>query len=161
MSKTNTVAVKSTVGNRQSHAPLGSKGGGDTFVLGCAAVAFGVGVTAYLSGVLSGLVTVGGPAHAHVIPVIGWTFLGISSLIHLTDPARAWPPGSGCGPAGVVWAIFAGLAGIEYLLAKKLGVVRRMRARVAGRSKSTGPTSGDVGMNSAEARRHNRRLGVF
>ncbi|HWE70594.1 MAG TPA: hypothetical protein VG205_09540 [Acidimicrobiales bacterium] len=125
-----------------------------------ATVSVGVGVTAYVSGVLSGLVTVGGPAHAQVIPVIGWTFLGISSLIHLTVPARAWPPGSGCGPAGVVWAIFLGLAGIEYLVAKKLGVLGRVRARVARRSTSTSPTPRDAGMSAPEARRHNQRLGV-
>jgi hypothetical protein len=129
-------------------------------VLVGAAVAVGVGVTAYLSAVLSGLVAVGDPGHAHVVPVIGWTFLGISSLVHLTDPARAWPPGSGCGPAGVVWTIFLGFASIEYLVAKKLGVVRRMRARVAGRSTSTGANPGDAGMSASEARRHNQRLGV-
>lgn len=154
------MAVKSTVGNRQSQAPLGNKGGGDTVVLVGATVSVVAGVTAYVSGALSGLVTVGGPAHAHVIPVIGWTFLGISSLIHLNDPARAWPPGSGCGPAGVVWAIFLGLAGLECLVAKKLGVLRRVRAKVARRSTSTSPTPGDAGMSAPEARRHNQRLGV-
>ena len=159
MSERSRASVRTTVGNRRSQAQLGSKGGADTVVLVCAAVAVGVGVTAYLAGVLSGLVTVGDPAHAHVIPVIGWTFLGISSLLHLTEPARAWPPGSGCGPAGVVWAIFLGLASIEYLVAKKLGVVRRVRAEVA-RSTSTSPTPGDAGMSASEARHYDQRLGV-
>lgn len=160
MSERSTASVRTEVGHRQSQAPIGGKGGANTVVLVGAAVAVGVGVTAYLSAVLSGLVTVGDPAHTHVIPVIGWTFLGISSVIHITDPARAWPPGSGCGPAGVVWAIFLGLAGIEYLVAKKLGVVRRMRARVARRSTSTGTTPEDAGMSAPEARRHNQQLGV-
>ena len=160
MSERSTVSVRTEVGHRQSQAPIGGKGGADTVVLVGAAVAVGVGVTAYLSAMLSGLVTVGGPAHAHVIPVIGWTFLGISSVIHITDPARAWPPGSGCGPAGVVWAIFLGLAGIEYLVAKKLGVVRRVRASVARRSPLTSASPTDAGMSASEARRHNQGLGV-
>ena len=152
--------MRNAPGNRQSPAPIHGNKAADTVVLVGATVAVGVGVTAYFAGVLSDLVTAGHPAHAQVVPVIGWTFLGISSLIHLTNPARAWPPGNGCGPAGVVWAIFLGLAGLEYLAAKKLGVVRRVRARVARRSTSTGATAGDAGMNASEARRHNQQLGV-
>ncbi|MHB1507963.1 MAG: hypothetical protein ACYCST_07200 [Acidimicrobiales bacterium] len=115
-----------------------------------------LGVTGFLAATISGLVH-GAFAHERAAPIIGWVTTGLSMLVHLSNPAAAWPKGAGVGPAVVVWALWAAMV---CLVLAGLWRIRAVREAVSSfRIKATG---GDrrIAMSKAEAASHNSKLGV-
>jgi len=114
------------------------------------------GITGFLAGLISGLYH-GAFAHEKVVPLIGWVTTGLSMLVHLSDPAAAWPKGAGLGPAVLVWVLWLAMVALV------VGALWRIRAvRDAVSSFHARATGGDrrIGMSSAEAASHNSKLGV-
>ena len=133
-----------------------------------AAVLFGgtlfvvVGVTAYVAAVISGLIVHGHPAHDATLPLVGWAFVGVDTMVHATNPAGAWPHGSGVGPAVVLWPIFATMVAGEVAVARRIPWVRchwlQRTSRIRGGARQQ---TGAGGMSAGEAKRHNERLGAL
>ena len=134
--------------------------GGEIFVLVVLPLLLVVGMTAYTAAAVSGLLAHGHLAHDQkVMPFVGWGFVGLGTLVHATDPARAWPKDAGVGPAALVWVIFVVFSGVEILVASRTPFIRRQWSRAARKARALSSASeGSGGMGGAEAKRHNERL---
>ena len=119
-------------------------------------------MTAYAAAAFSGLLAHGHLAHDQkVMPFVGWGLVGLGTLAHATDPARAWPRDAGVGPAALLWMIFVVFSGAEILVASRTPFIRRQWSKAARKAKALSSSSeGSGGMSGTEAKRHNERLGA-